>query len=86
MNLTYRGTSYEVPALTQSSLDSTDQPKIKLCYRGNTFEYILRPTMISEEDETDWPIIPLCYRGTTSERKIKPLIPYQKPRTINWRW
>jgi hypothetical protein len=34
MNLTYRGTSYEVPAITQPSLDSTDQPKIKLFTEG----------------------------------------------------
>jgi hypothetical protein len=86
MNLTYRGTSYEVPAPTQPSLESTDQPKIKLIYRGNTFDYIPRPAMISEEDETDWPIVTLRYRGTTYERKIKPPAPYQKPRAINWRW
>jgi hypothetical protein len=86
MKLTYRGTSYEVLAPTQPSLDSTDQPKIKLFYRGNTFDYIPRSAMISEEDEADWPIVTLCYRGTTYERKIKPPMPYQKPRAINWRW
>jgi hypothetical protein len=86
MNLTYRGPSFEVPAITQPSLDSTAQPKSKLFYRGNTFDYIPRPVMISEEDEADCPIVTLCYRGTTYERKIKPPTPYQKPRAINWRW
>jgi hypothetical protein len=86
MNLTYRGTFYEVSTPTQPILDSTDQTKIKLFYRGNTFDYIPRPVMISKENEADWPIVTLYYRGTTYERKIKPPTPYRKPRAINWRW
>jgi hypothetical protein len=86
MKLSYRGTSYEAPATVQPISESIAQPKIKLFYRGNTFDYTPPPVVVSEEDETDWPTVTLCYRGITYVRKIKPPKPYQKPRAINWRW
>jgi hypothetical protein len=86
MKLTCRGNSYDVPAPSQPSSDAIDQPKIKLFYRGNTFDYIPRPKVVSEIDKTDWPTATLIYRGNTYQRKIQPPQPYQKPREINWRW
>jgi hypothetical protein len=86
MKLTFRGNSYEVPAPIGLSSDSTERPKIKLIYRGNTFYYTPRPVVVSEEVETDAPTVTLIYRGNTYERKIRPPKPYQKPRAINWRW
>jgi Domain of unknown function (DUF4278) len=86
MKLTYRGISYEVPAPIQLGSDSTDQPKIKLIYRGNIYDYTPRPVVVSQEDKTDWSTVTLIYRGTTYQRQIQPSKPYQKPRAINWRW
>ena len=86
MKLTFRGNSYEVPAPIQLGSDSTDRPKIKLIYRGNTFDYTPRLVVVSEEVETDGSTVTLIYRGNTYERKLQPPKPYQKPRAINWRW
>jgi Domain of unknown function (DUF4278) len=86
MTLTYRGISYEVPAPIQLGCDSTDQPKIKLIYRGNIYDYTPSPVVVSQEDKTDWSTVTLIYRGTTYQRQIQPSKPYQKPRAINWRW
>jgi Domain of unknown function (DUF4278) len=86
MKLTYRNTSYEVSAPIQPKSNAKDQPKIKLFYRSNTFDYNPPPVVTSEEDQTDWPTVTLIYRGTTYQRKIQPPKPYQKPRAINWRW
>ncbi len=83
MTLTYRGISHEVSAPIQPDSNSVDQPKIKLFYRGNTFDYIPRPEVVPKED---WPTVTLMYRGVTYERKIQPPKLYQKPRAINWRW
>jgi Domain of unknown function (DUF4278) len=85
MKLTYRGNSYEVPDPIQLDSDSSEQPKIKLIYRGNTIDYVPHP-VVPEEDKTDWPTVTLIYRGNTFQRKIRPPQPYQKPRAINWRW
>ena len=86
MKLTFRGNSYEVPAPIQLGSDSTERLKIKLIYRGNTFDYTPRPVVVSEEVERDGPTVTLIYRGNTYERKLQPPKPYQKPRAINWRW
>jgi hypothetical protein len=84
--LTFCGNPYEVPAPIQLGSDSTAQPKIKLIYRGNTFDYTPRPVVVSEEVETDGPTVTLIYRANTYDRKLQPPKPYQKPRAINWRW
>ncbi|PSB06301.1 hypothetical protein C7B62_23230 [Pleurocapsa sp. CCALA 161] len=86
MKLTFRGNLYETSAPIQLASDSTDQPKLKLTYRGSTFDYTPRPVVISEEVETDEPTVTLIYRGNTYERKLQPLKSYQKPQAINWRW
>jgi Domain of unknown function (DUF4278) len=83
MKLNYCGNSYDVPAPSQPSSDAIDKPKIKLFYRGNTFDYIPRPEVVAEED---WPTVTLMYRGVTYKRKIQPPKLYQKPRAVNWRW
>jgi hypothetical protein len=79
MKLTFRGLSYEVPAPIQLGSDSTEQPKIKLIYRGNTFDYTPCPVVVSEEVERDGPTVTLIYRGNTYERKLQPSKPYQNP-------
>jgi hypothetical protein len=86
MKLTNHIASNERSAPVQPSTDSIDQPTIKLFYRGNTFDYIPRPEIVSEEDEADLPTVALIYRGNTYVRKLHPPKPYQKPRAINWRW
>ena len=85
MKLTFRGNVYEAPAPIQLVSDSTDQPKLKLIYRGHTLDYTPRPVVVSEEGETDGQTVTLIYRGNTYERSLQPLNPYQKPHTINWR-
>ncbi len=86
MHFTDRGNSYEVPAPVQQGSDATDQPKIKLIYRGNTIDYVSPPVVVSEVDKTDWPTATFIYRGNTYQRKIQPPQPDQKPSAINWRW
>ncbi len=71
--LTYRGNSYEVPAPILVDSNSTTQPKIKLIYRGNTFDYTPRPVVISEEIKTDCSTVTLIYRGKIYERKLRSL-------------
>ncbi|HEY9729825.1 MAG TPA: hypothetical protein V6D50_25530 [Chroococcales cyanobacterium] len=46
MKLTYHGNAYEVPAPIKLSSDSTNQAKIKLIYRGNTYDYTPRPAVV----------------------------------------
>lgn len=86
MKLTYRGNAYEVHPPIQLGSDSTNQPKIKLIYRGSTYDYTPRPVVVSEAVEPDEPTVTLIYRGNTYERKLQPSKPYQKPRGINWRY
>jgi hypothetical protein len=86
MKLTYRGNSYETSAPIQLASDSKDRPKLKLIYRGCTFDYTPHPLVVSKEVETDRPIATLIYRGNTYERRLQPPKPYQKPQAINWRW
>lgn len=86
MKLTYRGNSCETSSPIQLSSDSKDQSKLKLIYRGSTFDYTPRPLVVSEKMETEGPTVTLIYRGNTYERKLQPPKPYQKPRAINWRW
>jgi Domain of unknown function (DUF4278) len=86
MKLSYRNTDYDVATPIQVDPDCLDQPKIKLFYRGNTFDYTPRPVAVPEALETEGPTVTLRYRGNTYERKLQPPKPYQKPRAINWRW
>lgn len=71
MQLTYRGNSYQVPASIQPDFNSMEQSKIKLIYRGNALDYIMRPVVISEKDKTDCPTVTLIYRGNSYERKLQ---------------
>lgn len=66
--------------------DGRERSQHKLIYRGNTFDYIPRPVVVSAEEQTDWQTVTLIYRGNTYERKLPPPKPYQKPHAINWRW
>ena len=87
MKFASRRKAYEIPAPINHSCDSTTQPKIKLTYNGNTFDYIPRPpVVVSEEDKKNWSTVTLIYRGNVFERKLPPPKPYQKPHAINWRW
>lgn len=77
MKLTFRGNVYEPPAPRQigsNSLDSnsTDQPKIKLLYRGNAFDYIPCSVTVSEQIKTDEPTVTLIYRGNAYKRRLHP--------------
>jgi hypothetical protein len=71
VKLTYRGNSYEVAAPIQLDYDPTEQPKIKLVYRGNAIDYI-PGLVIWESDRTDCPTVNLVYRGNNYERKLQP--------------
>lgn len=75
MKFTSHSKAHEIP--TPIKLDSTEQPKpkIKLTYNGNTFDYIPRPVVVSEEDTTDWPTVTLIYRANIFERKLPPPSP-----------
>jgi hypothetical protein len=70
---------------------SQSQLRFKLIYRGNIFYRDAQPIISTKINSTkinelDEPTITLIYRGNTYERRLKPPKPYQKPRTINWRW
>jgi hypothetical protein len=84
MRLIYRGNSFEVdvpmpkfPAYVQHNSNSANQPKVKLIYRGLTFDYVPPPVKVPEVDSTDWVTVTLIYRGNVFMRKIQPLQPYQ---------
>lgn len=64
--------STKVPASLQSSSDSTEQPKIKLMYRGNATEISapLQPSF----DSTEQPKIKLIYRGNTFDYIPRPVV------------
>ncbi len=84
MKLTYRGQAYEVPASAQAS--STEQPEIKLIYRGHTYDYTPRPALSSESVVANATTVTLIYRGITHQHSLPALKPYQQPRAINWRY
>jgi Domain of unknown function (DUF4278) len=86
MKLTDRGSSYQVPAPSSISSDANDRPKIKLIYRGHTYDYTPPPVIASASIVTDGPVVTLIYRGQTYQRQLPPPQPYQKPRSINWRY
>ncbi|MBW4550127.1 MAG: DUF4278 domain-containing protein [Aphanocapsa sp. GSE-SYN-MK-11-07L] len=74
MKLTDRGNSYEVPAPVQQGSDATDQPKIKLIYRGNTIDYV-PPLVVSEVDKRQ-----LSSTGEIpTSVKFNPLSPIKSP-------
>jgi Domain of unknown function (DUF4278) len=86
MKLASLENTYEASTPIQVDSEVTDRPKIKLFYRGNTFDYTPRPASVSEELETEGSTVTLIYRGNTYERKLQSPKAYQKPRAINWRW
>lgn len=83
MKLTYRGQTYEIPALSQAG--DAAQPKIKLIYRGHTYDYTPRSVVVPEA-AADSKTVTLTYRGSTYERTLPAPKPYQEPRAINWRY
>lgn len=86
MQLTYRGHAYEVPDPIQSSSDSTDQPKIKLIYRGHTHHVTLRHLELSEAIELGEETVMLMYRGSIYKRRLQSSKTHQQPRVITWRY
>lgn len=85
MRLTYRGNAYEVLASIHSTSNSENQPKQKLMYRGQTYDYT-PPAVVSESFALDALTVTLIYRGVTFERQIRSLKPYQMPRATSWRY
>ncbi|NJL39577.1 MAG: DUF4278 domain-containing protein [Leptolyngbyaceae cyanobacterium SM1_4_3] len=81
----YRGNAYEVPASIHSGSDSENQPKQKLIYRGQIYDYT-PPSAIPEAFDPNATTVTLSYRGVTFERQIRSPKPYQPPRAINWRY
>jgi hypothetical protein len=65
---------------------SQSQHKTKLIYRGNIFYRDAQPIIPPKTNELGGLAITLIYRGNTYKRILNPPKPYQKPRTINWRW
>lgn len=86
MKSTFPSKASEIPTPIKHGSDVKEQPKIKLIYNGNTFDYIPRPVVVCKEDKKDWPTVTLIYRANIFERQLPPPKPYQKPRAINWRW
>ncbi len=84
--LFYRGNAYEVPHPIQPEAEITDQPKIKLIYRGHTYYVTPRPVVEPTAIATDEPTVTLIYRGNTYQRQLRPAQIYQKPAALNWRW
>jgi hypothetical protein len=71
MKLTYRGNSYEVPDSNLLGFDAANQPKIKLMYRGDTYDYNPGPMKVSETITANQPSLKLIYRGMIYERKLQ---------------
>lgn len=86
MILTYRGNTYEAPTSVQRGDDSTIQPKLKLIYRGSTYDYNPRPVRMRNAITTEGSTVTLIYRGMTYERQLAPYNPPQQPSAINWRY
>lgn len=86
MKLTYRGHAYELPTPIQLGSNSTDQPKIKLIYRGHPYYSTPRQAVVSEAVATDSSTVTLSYRGNPYERKVPFLKLYQQSRLTNWRY
>jgi hypothetical protein len=86
IQLNYLSNAYKVPIPTQHGFDLTEQPKIKLIFRGYIIDHVPSPAVVLKADKTDWPTATLVCRGYIFKRKIQPPQPYQKPRAINWRW
>lgn len=84
MKLTYRGSAYEVPVLIPFGSDSTNQPKIKLIYRGRTYHTTLCSVVVPKVVKTDGSTVTLMYRGNPYRCKLQSLNPYQKSHAINW--
>ncbi len=69
MQLTYRGSTYEMPAPIQFDFVVNDQPKTKLIYRGQQYDYtppIERPKTVSSIDQ----VVALTYQGNTYQHPL----------------
>jgi hypothetical protein len=86
MILTYRGNTYKAPTSVQPNADSTIQPKLKLIYRGSTYDYNPRPVAMPDAVTTEGSTVTLIYRGMTYERQLASYKPPQQPSAINWRY
>jgi hypothetical protein len=84
MKLLYRGISYEAPI--QPAPSDSSQPKVRLIYRGNTYDYKPLPSVSPEPIPADTPMVNLMYRGNTYQRRSLTPQLYQQPRALNWRW
>lgn len=92
MILLYRGIPYEINnqsvenPLTPETTEHTTPPKVRLLYRGTTYEYQPQPKSAPAGDLADAPTVTLIYRGLTYQRKLSAPSAYQPPRAMNWRW
>jgi len=91
MQLTYRGSHYQVPASDVSTaIDgasvTAERPQINLFYRGAAFTFRPLVAKVSETEATDAPRLTLTYRGQTYTHKPRPAQSGSQPGAINWRW
>lgn len=86
MKLLYRGISYEAPIQPAPAPSDSSQPRVRLMYRGNTYEYTPLPRVAPEPIPADAPMVTLMYRGNTYQRLSLTPQPYQQPCALNWRW
>ena len=86
MKLRFCGNADIIPILIQLGSDSTNQPIIKLIYRGHMYYAMICSVAVPKVVKTDEKTVTLIYRGNTYERKIPSPKPYKNPRAINWRY
>jgi hypothetical protein len=92
MKLLYRGIPYESVAPSSessSSPTSNTQPKIRLTYRGTTYEYQSPEPpahLVDKAAPSDLRTITLIYRGQTYKRQLPVAPDYQTTRDLNLRW
>jgi hypothetical protein len=77
MNLTYRGQPYKISPFIRFSSGFVDQSKIKLIYRGQTYNPTSRSILVSKTVRPNQPTVTLTYRGVTHDRT------FQSPDFIN---
>jgi len=82
MNLTYRGNAYTVPTSVHSSSDCENQPKQKLIYRGQMYNYAPPAAEVPKAFAPNELTVTLIYRGVTFERQICSPKPAQTPHAI----
>jgi hypothetical protein len=86
MKLFYCGNFYKASGPIQPAINLADQPKIKLVYRGETYNYVPPPKATPKANTKDKQKVTLIYRGMSYEHTIPSPRPYQDSRAINWRW